>query len=227
VVLSVGTLQLLVFMACTNVALQEVGAGRAALLAYTTPLWVAPGAVLFLGERLSRLKVAGLIVGLLGLVVLFNPLAFDWNDPRVLRGNALLLVGALVWAVSILHVRGHRWERTPLQLLPWEMLLAAPPMLAASWFLERGQPIVWGAPLVAVLAYNVLVATAFCFWATITVTRLLPATTTSLGLLGVPVVGIVASVVSLGEPVRLSLLGGLVGIVCGVALVVMADRAPR
>ena len=59
----------------------------------------------------------------------------------------------------------------------------------------------------------------------ITVTRLLPATTTSLGLLGVPVVGILASVVFLGERLSLSLLGGLVGIVCGVALVVLADRA--
>jgi drug/metabolite transporter (DMT)-like permease len=225
VVLSVAILQLLVTMTCTNLALREVGAGRAALLAYTTPLWVAPGAILWLGERLSPLKLAGLVVGLAGLVVLFNPLSFAWDQPRVLRGNGLLLLGALAWAGSILHVRGHRWESTPLQLLPWQMLLAAPALLGLSWLFERDQPILWGGPLAAVLAYNALVATAFCYWAVITVTRLLPATTTSLGLLGVPVVGILASVVFLGERLGFSLVGGLMGIVCGVALVVLADRA--
>jgi drug/metabolite transporter (DMT)-like permease len=223
VVLSVSILQLLVMMTCVNLALKEVGAGRAALLAYTTPLWVTPGAVLWLGERLSPLKLVGLVVGLVGLVVLFNPLSFAWDQPRVLRGNGLLLLGALAWAASILHVRGHRWERTPLQLLPWQMLLAAPALLGLSWLFERDQPIRWGAPLAAVLGYNALVATAFCYWASITVTRLLPATTTSLGLLGVPVVGILSSVLFLGERLSFSLVGGLVGIVCGVALVVIAD----
>ena len=58
-------------------------------------------------------------------------------------------------------------------------------------------------------------------------TRLLPATTTSLGLLGVPVVGILSSVLFLGERLSFSLLGGLVGIVCGVALVVRADSTAR
>jgi drug/metabolite transporter (DMT)-like permease len=225
VVLSVSILQLLVMMTCVNLGLRDVGAGRAALLAYTTPLWVTPGSVLWLGERLSPLKLVGLFVGIVGLVVLFNPLSFAWDQPRVLRGNGLLLLGAFAWAASILHVRGHRWESTPLQLLPWQMLLAAPALLGLSLVFERDQPIGWGAPLMGVLAYNALVATAFCYWASITVTRLLPATTTSLGFLGVPVVGVMSSVLFLGEPLSLSLVGGLVGIVCGLALVAIADSS--
>lgn len=227
VVLSVGILQLAVVVSCNNLGLREVGAGRAALLAYTTPLWVAPGAMLFLGERLSRLKLAGLFIGLLGLVVLFNPLGFAWDQPRILRGNGLLLLGALAWAICILHVRGHRWQRTALQLLPFQMLVAAPPMVGLSLLLERDQPIVWALPLAAVLAYNAAVATAFCYWAAITVQRLLPATTTSLGMLGVPCVGILSSVLFLGEPLTVSLVGGLAGIVCGLALVVRADNRAR
>lgn len=227
VVLSVGILQLAVVVSCNNLGLEQVGAGRAALLAYTTPLWVAPGAVLFLGERLSPLKLVGMSIGLLGLAVLFNPLGFAWDQPRVLRGNALLLLGALAWAICILHVRGHRWQRSPLQLLPFQMLVAAPPMLGLSLLLERDQPIVWALPLAAVLAYNAAVATAFCFWAAITVQRLLPATTTSLGMLGVPCVGILASVLFLDEPLTVSLVGGLVGIVGGLALVLRADSGAR
>ncbi|MGE5147240.1 MAG: DMT family transporter, partial [Candidatus Eiseniibacteriota bacterium] len=53
-VLDVGLLQMCAFMVLFNVALQYVEAGRAVIVAYTTPLWVAPGAVLLLGERMTR-----------------------------------------------------------------------------------------------------------------------------------------------------------------------------
>ena len=60
-------------------------------------------------------------------------------------------------------------------------------------------------------------------WASVTVTRALPALTTSIGLLAVPVMGLLSSMISLGEPLTWSLTVGLVGIVLGLALVNMAD----
>jgi drug/metabolite transporter (DMT)-like permease len=45
IVLAVGALQMAAFMALTTVGLQFVPAGRSAILAYTTPLWVTPLAV--------------------------------------------------------------------------------------------------------------------------------------------------------------------------------------
>src|SRR6185369_1825127 len=107
-----------------------VPVGRSIVLAYTTPLWVTPGAAIFLGERLSPRRAAGVALGLLGLVVLFNPFAFDWNDGNAVLGNLLLLLAALMWAASILHIRGHRWHSTPFQLAPWQALLAAILLLA-------------------------------------------------------------------------------------------------
>jgi len=223
VLISVGVLHMFVSMACTNLGLKMVGAGRAALLAYTTPLWVTPGAMLWLGEKLSRRKLVGMLVSLAGLLLLFNPFAFAWDQPRVIFANGTLLAGALAWALSILHVRGHRWESTPLQLMPWQMLLAAPLLYSLSLLLEADQPIVVTPVLVTVLGYNSVVATAFGYWASVTVTRLLPATTTSLGFLGAPVVAILTSVLFFGEPPSFSLVGGLVAIVGGLAMVVLAD----
>ena len=77
--------------------------------------------------------------------------------------------------------------------------------------------------LAAILLYNGPVATAFGYWASVTVTRALPALTTSIGLLAVPVMGLLSSMISLGEPLTWSLTVGLVGIVLGLALVNMAD----
>src|SRR5918999_586279 len=71
---------------------------------------------------LSALRSA---IGAVALVVLFNPIAFDWRDRNAVIGNLAILAAALLWAASIVHVRGHRWHATPFALLPWEMLLAA------------------------------------------------------------------------------------------------------
>src|SRR3546814_11299096 len=70
-----------------------------------------------------------------------------------------------------------------------------------------------------VLAYNGPLATAFCFWAVVSVTRALPAITTSLSLLAVPVTGVAASALFLAEPLPPTLLTGLVLILGGTVLV--------
>src|SRR3546814_3100576 len=68
---------------------RSVGAGRSAVLAYTTPLWVTPAAIVLLGERPTAFKLLGLALGFAGVAVLFNPLGFDWADPQVLLGNGM------------------------------------------------------------------------------------------------------------------------------------------
>jgi drug/metabolite transporter (DMT)-like permease len=221
IILSLGLLQMAAFLILVTVAVQFVPAGRSALLAYTHPLWVAPGAVLLLGERLGPMKLTGLTVGLLGLLALFNPAAFPWSDPWAVFGNGLLLFSALLWGIAIVHARRHRWIESPLVLAPWSMLVAAPPVLLLALF--ETPSVRWSPELAAILFYNGPVTTAFCYWASVTVMRALPALTTSIGFLGVPVMGQLLSMALLGEPLTWSLGLGLVAIVLGLALVNLAD----
>ena len=228
IVLTVALLQMASFLSLVNLALLTVDAGRSAILAYTTPLWVTPVAVFLLGERLNARKGAGLILGLTGVAVLFNPLGFDWSDPDVVMGNAFLMLAALGWAVAILHTRRHSWTSSPLQLAPWQMLGALPVLLVLAFVFEGDARIAWSGELVAILLFNGPVATAFCFWAVVTVQRSLPAISTSLGLLGVPTAGVILSALLLGETLSLTRVGGLALIVSGMALVNLADlRASR
>ncbi len=224
VLFSVALLQMAGFLALINFGLLDVEAGRSAVLAYTTPLWVTPAAVWLLGERLTRLKAVGLALGLCGVAVLFNPLGFDWGDGAVLQGNLLLMLAALAWSGAILHVRGHRWQSSPLQLAPWQMLVASLPVAALAAATEGVPAVRWTGDLVLILAYNGPLATAFCYWAAVTVTRALPAISTSLGFLGVPVAGVIFSAAWLAEPLTLTLLGGLVLVVLGMALVNLPSR---
>jgi drug/metabolite transporter (DMT)-like permease len=219
-----GILQLALYMALINMGLRFVPAGRAAVLAYTTPLWVVPGALLFLGERLNRFKALGLALGIAGILVLFNPFAFDWSDGRVLLGNLLLMGSALVWAAAMLLIRGRPWHLTPLQLAPWQTLLAGLLVLPAAVAFEGPLVVAPTAHLAVVLLYTGPVCTGFCVWAVVAITRALPAVTSSLSFLAVPVFGMAAATVALGEAIDPSLIGGLALILGGVALVAYGDR---
>lgn len=224
VILSVGGLQMGLFMLLVTIAVQHVPAGRAGILAYTTPLWVVPLAVIVLKEKVGLIKAGGLLIGLAGVAVLFNPAAFDWTQRPVLLGNGLLMLAALIWACNIVHVRRHRWVGTPLQLAPWQMLLAAIVVTIVALVTEDQSRIDWSGQLVVLLIYNGPIATAFCFWAMVTVNRALPAITTSLAILGVPVVGLLSSSLWLREPLTVTNLAGLGLIGGGLVLVALAER---
>ena len=128
VIWSVSFFQMYVFMTLTTVGIQFIPAGRSAILSYTSPLWVLPAAILFFGEKLTRWRFLGMAAGLAGLVVLLNPASIDWSDDHVLLGNGLLLFGAVMWAIAILHTRRHTWHLSPLQLAPIQMSLLLAPM---------------------------------------------------------------------------------------------------
>ncbi|MGE5546801.1 MAG: DMT family transporter [Solirubrobacterales bacterium] len=219
VLLSVGLLQQAVFMALVNLALAWVPAGRSAILAYTTPLWVAPAAAFYLGEELTPGRLAGVGLGLAGVGVLFNPLGFDWSDPHALAGNLMLLAGALAWAGAIVHVRGHTWHASPLELAPWQMLIGLGPLTVLGFLIEGPPRVTWSTEFLWVAAYNGPLATAFAFWAAVTINRALPAVTVSLAFLCVPVAGLLFSAAMLGEAISLTNMIGLGLIVAGVAVV--------
>jgi len=154
VVLSVGVLQVAAFLGLTHFALNFVEAGRSAILAYTTPLWVAPLSALYLKEPVTKVKLLAVGLGMAGVGVLFNPLAVDYGNHRVLLGNGLLLLSAVAWAAAIVHVRGHRWRASPLALMPWQMLLGALVLVPVAAVVEPAPKIDWSPEFLAVLFYN-------------------------------------------------------------------------
>jgi drug/metabolite transporter (DMT)-like permease len=218
VVLSITLLHMIGFGVFAAWGLQTVPTGRSVVLAYTTPLWVVPGAALFLGERLTSRRLAGVTMGLVGLLALFNPLAFDWTSRAAILGNGSILLAALLWAASILHIRAHHWRSTPFDLVPWEMLLAT--VLLTPLALATSPPSVahWDTRVLALLLYAGIPGTAVAYWATAAASRALPAVTTALGLLLTPVLSTVVATLWLGEPITLSLVVAIVLILGGVAL---------
>jgi drug/metabolite transporter (DMT)-like permease len=227
VVFCTAILHLVAFSALVAVRLQFVPAGRAIVLGYTTPLWVAIGAALFLSEGITRRRALGIVFGFAGLAVIFNPQTLDWSDRNALFGSGLILIAAFCWAGNIVYVRAHKWISTPFQLVFWQMLLAATLLSAIALIAEGAPHIVWTAKLAGLLLFSGIVCTAFANWAMTMVNRSLPAVTTSLCLLATPLLGIVSATIILNEPVEPSLFAAMTLIVGGIALGATATSTLR
>ena len=224
VVCSISILHMTAFASLMAIGIQTVPAGRSIVLGYTTPLWVTPMALLVLGERVTRVRAAGVALGMAGLAVMFNPLTFDWGNTRALVGNGLILLSAFCWAISIIHTRAHRWISTPFQLVFWEVLLATAVLGVLALIFEGLPAIVWNTRLVLLFGYGGVIGVALAYWAMAMVNRSLPAVVTSLGVLATPVVGVLTSMVVLNEPVSQPRVVALAMIIGGIAIGTIGGR---
>lgn len=218
VIFSVGWLHMVGFSVLVSVGLQYLPAGRSIVLAYTTPLWVLPAAWFFLNERFTLRRTLGLAVGMSGLVLILRPGEMDWSSPDILLGHALVLLAAFSWAISIVYGRAHRWVTPLFELLPWQLLLASITQTAVALALEGVPKVDWGFEAILCLGYGCLIGTCMAYWVMNTVNRGLPASVTSMGLLAVPVFGLLCSAVFLGEHIDLSLMIATIMIIAGIAL---------
>ena len=231
VIFAIALLHMVAFSALVAFGLKFAPVGRSIVLGYTTPLWVVPGAALFLNEPMTRTRLAGTALGLFGLVAMFDPLAFDGGDKDALVGSALILLAALCWAANILYVRAHKWVSSPFQLTFWQTLLASCVLSTLAILFDGVPQIAWSPSLAAAFCYGGMFGTALAYWAMAVVNRSLPAATTSLGILATPVIGVIVSTLALGETIDVSLLVAMAMILSGIAVgtipLGIANRSPR
>jgi drug/metabolite transporter (DMT)-like permease len=179
---------------------QQMPAGRSAILAYTMPVWTVLFGLALLHEPLSRRKIIGLALGMLGMAVLLG------EDVRHITrspmGTLFILAAAISWAFGTVLLR--RWKPPLPQntLTGWMMLIGWLPIAVCVPLFDE-HPIsslahMSGTAWFAVL-YNIFLAGTVAHWAWFTMARTLPVAVSSLSSLPVPVVGVLSGILFLGE----------------------------
>jgi len=110
-------------------------------LVQAQPLFVAVGAALYLDERLTLPKVAGILVALAGAAVMSvgEFLSGTAVGPHPLAGNALALVGAVMMAVYVLAGRS---LRSRVALVPYvTVVYSACAVVLGGFVLVQGDPL--------------------------------------------------------------------------------------
>jgi drug/metabolite transporter (DMT)-like permease len=172
-------------------------------------------------------KLAGALLGLIGLIVILNPASIDWANTNVVLGAGMVILAAISWAGNIIYIRAHRWIASPLQLLIWQVLVATI-VLSVSATIAEGLPRVeWSWRLVLLFLYSGLIGTVLAYWAMSMVNKSISALTTSLGTTATPLVGIASAAILLGEPIDMSLAIAAALIVTGIGLATLGDRLLR
>jgi len=214
---------------CSAFALMHIASGRAAIIAFTMPLWATLLSVRWLGEPITRAKALGLGLGLVGLALLLV------GEIAVLRqaplGAALMLAAAVSWAAGSLVVKRHVWSMGAFALTGWQLLLGGLPILAGWALLEGGDWLRAGVTTpswrgVVGTLYAATVPMIFCQWGWIRVLQVFPASIAAIGTLLIPVMGVFSAAVLIGERVGATELAAL-ALICGSLAIVLGPRLPR
>ncbi|HCY64087.1 MAG TPA: EamA family transporter [Oxalobacteraceae bacterium] len=223
IVASMGLLQMMVFTGLGMIAMTHVDTSRAVLLAYTTPLWGVIASWLLLRNAPTRWQLLALAVGLTGIGLICSPWEMDWSAPGAVMGAVFLVIGAISWSVVILHIKRHRWTASPLSLAPWQMLIATVPLAGFALALE-GSPaeITFDLRLLELLFFIGPVATSACFVISAEHGRRISTFAMSNFTLGVPLVGILSSILILGNQLSPLFATGLCLVLVGMALAAAA-----
>ncbi|MBB3994954.1 drug/metabolite transporter (DMT)-like permease [Sulfitobacter undariae] len=197
-------------------------ASNAALIAYTMPSLTAVLSVVFLGEVLHRRLVLAIGIGLAGLMVLASA-----NLPALLAqplGPAIMLGAALSWSIGNILMQLRKWTLHPLARTAWFFIIAAILTWPLVFVFEplNGFSMPSAASL-WVFAFHVCGPLVACYvlW-TVLLSRL-SATVAAISTLIAPVVGVLSSVILLGD--ELSWQKGL-ALVLIVASIVMTLLKP-
>lgn len=218
IIFSVGWLHMVGFSVLASVGMQYLSAGLAIVLAYTTPLWVLPASRIFLNEPFAARQASGLVVGMLGLAVIFRPDQIDWSNRDVVMGHGLILLAAFSWAICIVYGRGHKFVTPTFELLPWQMMLACVTQFILAFLIEGPPRVDWSVKVVSLLGFSSVFGTVVAYWIMNTVNRGLPASITSMALLAVPVMGLICSALILNESISFTLWLATALIIGGIVL---------
>jgi drug/metabolite transporter (DMT)-like permease len=204
---------------------QQMPAGRSAILAYTLPIWSVLFSLWLLHEPLSARKLFGLLAGMGGMAVLLGEEIVNVRRAPV---GALCIIGAAIsWGFATVLLR--RWVPPVPQntLTGWMMLLGWIPIALAAPLFDP-HPVaalasMSGTAWFAVL-FNIFLAGTVAHWAWFRMARTLPVAVSSLSSLPVPVVGVLSGMLFLGERPGASEFIALALVLASLAAVMFPER---
>ena len=191
-----GLFQTTGFVGLISWSLTSGAAGKSAVLAYTMPFWVLAFGWPFLEERLRGWQWFAVGLALVGLTLVLE----IWNDTATLESSLLALAAGASWGVCVII-----FKRIPVQsrddllsLTAWQMLYGIVPLVVAALLVPE-RTIDWTGPFIAALLFNIFGGMAIATLLWLYILQRLPATISSLSSLVVPIVGVLAAWIQLGE----------------------------
>jgi len=208
--------------ACIFIGLQYTTASRMVVFIYLSPFVVALGMPFIAkSERLSPPQTIGLLLAFAGVAWAF---AEGFSKPaagaRQWFGDALGVLGAVLWGATTLVIRGSRLATASAEkTLFYQLAVSGLALAAAAWAVGEPWPahasaLVWNA-----FAFQTVIVSFASYLLWFWLVRHYPATRLSSFTLLTPLFGLLFGVLLLGEPTTARLLLALAAVALGIVLV--------
>ncbi len=230
----VGTLLLGGGMGMVAWGEQTIPSGIAALLIAMMPVWVAIFGRAFLGERLPRLAIVGIVVGFVGVAILVGPTILGEAGALDPLGLGALIISPIAWSAGSLYASHrailprHPLVATSAQMLTGAVFLAALALVTGEFGRFDAEAI--SGDSIAALAYLTVIGSLLAFTVYGWLLRVAPLPLIATYAYVNPVVAVILGALVRQEPIDpRTVVAGAV-IIGAVALIVTARgrmRTPR
>lgn len=174
-----------------------LSSGRAAILGYTMPVWVALFGVVLFREKLSRAAWFGVACAFGGAMLLlsseFEQLA---GNPA---GSIFVLIAAAGWGYGTVTLRRSTLRMSSAAMTFWMLAMASSAVLATACIFERDAWRMPNAATWAALVYTSVIIFGFAHVVWIMLARSLPPVASSLSIMMIPVLGVFSGAWILNE----------------------------
>ena len=207
---------------------QYISSGLAALLQATIPAFGLVFAHFYLpGERITPRKVTGVVLGILGVGVVFSN-QLTVGGEKSLAGCVAIVLSSIIVAYSNVLVKARGKHIDPVIMAAGQMLFGLIPLLVIGISLE-GNPVYyrWTMRAVVSLFYLAIVGSVIAFVLYYWLVRKIDVTKSMLIALVTPVVAVIVGIIVLGERINWrTLLGGAM-IISGIGFLVTLHRKKK
>lgn len=220
-VLILGLCQNALYLGLNWTAMQWIEAGLASIIAATMPLLVAFLGWTLMGERLRRMGVAGLFLGVAGVAIIMGARLQGGSDPT---GIVMCFVAALALAVATLTVRGASSGGNVMMIVGLQMLVGAVTLgVIAPWF--ETWDVTYTPRLVGAFLYTVIVPGLLATWVWFLLVGRIGAVRAATFHFLTPFFGVATAAVMLNEDLGAGDVIGVAIIMAGI-LAVQLSKAP-
>lgn len=206
-------------------AAEYVSPGLATVIANIQPLVAAVLAQAFLGERLAVIGKAGLLAGLVGIVMIAWPGLAPGSREGYMIGiayGALAAGGAAIGNIAMGRLAG---KTDAIMTMGLQLLIGAAPLAMLSMATE-GASVAWSSKFVVILIVLAVFGTSLAYWLWFSVLKEVSLSRANAFTFLVPVFGLAVGAALFNEQLAWLQLAGIVVVLSGVALVQRDARLP-
>ena len=194
---------------------QFISSGLSSLLFAAYPFFVALFShFLLAGERLTPYKITGIVLGIAGLIVIFQG-DLLLADSSAVPGMAAVLVSTVLQAYALVMTKKHGQAIDPFAMNLVGMTIGTIVLLTLGIVFERGRPVVLDGAAVGSLLYLAAVGSVLAFVTYYWLLKRIEAVYVSITSFINPIVAVILGAVVLGESLTPQAAAGAVLVLAG------------